>query len=298
MPTGKLNLMYGRIVGSSSQSAGASQADEAGPSSDSGRFADTLAGMHPGSSSSAATYSLDPRAPIVEIKRSSWKREVKAFHGNDIKSIAENPQEYSDFVSKKAVRTATVAKLYGGTDEDGDETRYFSYQLGDKSVGLLRTEGGFRIKADQFREQFPGRKGITSVVDLRITHPLVENAGDILLEHQLRLDGERALVMSRPALAGMEPRLAEMGFVHLGDLGEPLGNNCWVLDPNHSDKWTKNSEGKWQRAGKPEMYLSKMESGDVDTEASSEAELSETDSEASSSDDDLSWYFLQRMNLA
>lgn len=54
------------------------------------------------------------------------------------------------------------------------------------------------------------------MVDLRVTHPLDEHVGDILLEHELRMDGDHPLVLSRPGVGGMEPRLAEMGFVHGG----------------------------------------------------------------------------------
>ena len=65
---------------------------------------------------------------------------------------------------------------------------------------------------EAWEQHFPGRKHVSSVVGLRVTHPLVENAGDILLEHQLRLDGKRALVMSRPATDEVKPRLEQMGF--------------------------------------------------------------------------------------
>ncbi|MGY3387885.1 hypothetical protein ACVWW6_000476 [Bradyrhizobium sp. USDA 3311] len=42
---------------------------------------------------------------------------------------------------------------------------------------------------NDLRETFPGRDEITSTIAFRVTHPLVDNAGDILLEHQLRIDG-------------------------------------------------------------------------------------------------------------
>ncbi|WP_283848598.1 hypothetical protein [Bradyrhizobium sp. SRL28] len=100
-----------------------------------------------GGSSSAATplYSLVPRPPVVEIDTSSFRREAKRFYDDEIKHIAANPQEYSDFVSEKAKRTAQVAEKYG-TTRDTERARYFSYQLGKQSVGLLRTEG--RIQHD------------------------------------------------------------------------------------------------------------------------------------------------------
>ncbi|WP_338830716.1 hypothetical protein [Bradyrhizobium sp. 27S5] len=47
-----------------------------------------------------------------------------------------------------------------------------------------------------WREKFPRRDEITSRIDFRVTHPLVDNAGDILLEHQLRLDGGEPPVLS------------------------------------------------------------------------------------------------------
>lgn len=289
--------MYGRISGSSTSP---SQADETMQSNDSHRFGETLERVAPrlappdphasSSSTPAGPYALVSQPPIVEIDRSSFGRKVRDFYGDEIKQIADNPQEYSDFVSSKADRTATVARLYGGTHDDSDEARYFSYQLGETSAGLLRTEGGFSFKGEPWRQQFPGQKIVTSIVDLRVTHPLVENAGDILLEHQLRLDGERPLVMSRPALPEMEARLDQMGFVHVGD-------NRWVLDPaQHPEKWTKNSDGEWQRADKPALYLSKVAGRDTDSEASIEANSSEASFETGSSDDDPSWYF-KRLNL-
>ncbi|SFV17660.1 hypothetical protein SAMN05192541_12978 [Bradyrhizobium arachidis] len=152
--------------------------------------------------------------------------------------------------------------------------RFYSYRLGDEIVGLLRAGGPARIKGDHFQQQF-GRNDITSVVDLRVTHPLVENAGDILLEHQLREDGDQPLILSRPALAGMEPRLADMGFV-------PVGRNHWVLDPHQRpDVWAKNENDEWQRVGKPTKYLSKDGGSDLGPQRSYETD---------SSDDDPSFY--------
>ncbi|WP_210349179.1 host specificity protein [Bradyrhizobium agreste] len=283
--------MYGRIVGSSSQSTSATQADEARHSDDEG-FSERLAGMAPDagpSSSQAATrpYSVVSRPPIDEIDIETFGEEVKAFYSDDIKHIADNPQEYSDYISTKAERAAYVARTEGHTDEDTDEARYYAYRLGDKTVGLLRTEGGLRVGGRRFSAQFPGRNRVTSQVDLRVTHPLVENAGDILLEHQLRQDGERALIMSKPALPGIEPRLAQMGFV-------PVSDKHWVLDPHqHPDKWTHNAEGKWQRAGKPEGYLAAESSG---AQARIERAASEASDETESSGDNPSWYF-ERLNL-
>lgn len=89
---------------------------------------------------------------------------------------------------------------------------FSAIRLGHETVGLLGAGGSVRIKGDHFRQQF-GRNDITSVVDLRVTYPLAENAGDILLEHELRMDGDHPLVLSRPGVGGMEPHLAEMGFV-------------------------------------------------------------------------------------
>ncbi|WFU14722.1 host specificity protein [Bradyrhizobium sp. CB3481] len=282
--------MYGRIVGSSSQSTSASQVDDSRQSADSDSFAERLAETTSNSGSISGPYSLRSRPPIEEIDRSSFRREMRAFYGDDIKHIADNPQDYSEFVSSKAERTAQVARVYGHTDEDTDKARYFSYQLGDKVVGLLRTEGGRRVRGERFQQQFPGRDRITSVVDLRVTHPLVENAGDILLEHQLRVDGERPLLMSRPALPDMESRLMEMGFIHMGD-------NRWVLDPTqHPEKWTRNAGGEWQRADKGPLYLVKAESRGTDSEASVETDSGEARVETDSSDDDPSWYF-ERLNL-
>ncbi|WP_027038830.1 hypothetical protein [Mesorhizobium ciceri] len=264
--------MYGRIVGSSSPFTNADYADESGQPEDSPGLAEVVAG-EPNSSSSATTapYSLVSEPPITEIGRSDFMEEVRRFLGNDIRHIAMQPQEYSDFVSEKAERAGTVAGGYASTFDDPDKpARFFSYQLGDETVGLLRMGGPVRIKGERFQQQF-GRNDITSVVDLRITHPMVENAGDILLEHQLRIDGDHPLVLSRPALEGMEPRLAEMGFVH-------VGSNHWVLDPNqHPEAWTKNENDKWQRADRGTQYLSKVEDSDAGTMASIGTDSSEDD---------------------
>ncbi|MGY2985998.1 host specificity protein [Bradyrhizobium sp. USDA 4508] len=279
--------MYGRIVGSSSQSTRANQADDSSEAGDSPRFAETVARMERGGSSSgaAAPYSLSSDPPIIEIhEQDDFMDLVERYLRRDIMDIADDPQEeYPEFVSKKAEWAATVAGAYANTYHDPNRpARFFSYQLGNESVGLLAVGGPVRIKGDRFREQF-GRNDITSVVDLRVTHPLVENAGDILLEHQLRLDGDHPLVLSRPARPGMEPRLAEMGFVH-------VAQNHWVLDPHqHPEVWTKNENDKWQRVDKPTKYLSKVE----------EARSGRQESvETNSSDDDPSFYLereLRRM---
>ncbi|WP_322885932.1 Effector protein NopP (plasmid) [Sinorhizobium medicae] len=237
-------------------------------------FADTFAQLRldgstsSGSSSSAGTpaYFLHDRPPVVEIDRSSFRREARQFHGDEIMPIAENPQEYSDFVSSRARRTADVAQQYA-VRRDSEDARYFSYQLGSQSAGLLRTEGGFSMtefESENWRHQFPGRAEITSTVDFQAAHPLVENAGDILLEHQLRIDGERPLLNWRPANPEAQARAAMMGFVQVDD-----GN--MVLDPTqHPEKWTKNSAGEWQRADKPPLYLCKTEENESsDTESAS-----------------------------
>ncbi|WP_244919901.1 host specificity protein [Rhizobium grahamii] len=248
--------MYAQISGSLARTS-TSHADGACQSVNGDKFEEILSGMstrsaqgsHASSSSGAIRpYSLVSQPPIVELERSLFSRKLKHFYGNEIKHISDNHEEYSH-VSSKTQRTATVARLCAGIDHDTAKAPYFSYELGKISVGLLRADGGFRIKNELWRAQFPGRKNITSIVDLRVTHPLVENAGDVLLEHQLRLSDERPLIMSRPALPEMEPRLDQMGF---GD----VGGNVWLLDPTqHPDKWTKNSDGEWRRVGKPELYL-------------------------------------------
>ncbi|WP_028350660.1 hypothetical protein [Bradyrhizobium murdochi] len=286
--------MDSRITGSSSQFPSASQADESEPLADGRRFTEALADTAPGSSSEATRpYSLVSVPPIDEIDRKSFKKELRKFYGDDIKHIADNPLEYSDFVSNKARQTAMLARA-GSTVQDSDDARYFSYQLGDKSVGLLKTEGRSRMGGEAWERNFPGRKHVSSVVALRVTHPLVENAGDVLLEHQLRLDGKRALVMSRPATDEVQPRLEQMGFVYVGDKED---DNEYVLDPRqHPDKWTLNEQGKWQRVDKPQLYLSKAESSDDENEGSVEEYSGEEYIETDSSGDDPSWYF-EQLNL-
>ncbi|WP_244425937.1 Effector protein NopP [Mesorhizobium amorphae] len=283
--------MHSRIsCSSNTQSARAGDVDNARWSATSAAqagsgghgFAEILAVMHlearesrassssaaPLSSSSAATpsYALVPRPPVVEISRSSFEKKAKAFYGDEMVHIASKPQEYSTSLSSKARRTVEIADQYGTTRFDTEQARYFSYQLGSQSVGLLRTEGGDSMgnlfEGEKWRELFPGRTEVTSIVDLRVTHPLVENAGDILLEHQLRLDGDRPLLNSCPANPQAKERAMAMGFVAVDDFN-------MVLDPTqHPDKWTKNSDGEWQRAGKPAMYLSKADDSEgSDTES-------------------------------
>ncbi|WP_342724112.1 hypothetical protein AAFG07_34275 [Bradyrhizobium sp. B097] len=67
----------------------------------------------------------------------------------------------------------------------------------------------------KWHELFPGRTGTTSTVDLQVVHPLVENAGDILLEHPLRVNGERPLLNLRPAHPQARARAEQMGFVEV-----------------------------------------------------------------------------------
>lgn len=118
------------------------------------------------------------------------------------------------------------------------------------------------FESDKWRKQFPGRSEVTSIVDFQVAHPLVANAGDILLEHQLRQDGERPLVNWRPANAEAKARAETMGFVEVDE-------DDMVLDPTQSAQWTKNSLGEWQRATKSQLYLSKVDS---DTEVAADSE--------------------------
>ncbi|WP_305728252.1 effector protein NopP [Bradyrhizobium sp. Cp5.3] len=259
--------MYGRINGwtdvpSDDEYHHANQRDAASED-----FADAFARMRlndsAGSSSSQPSYYLTSRPPVVEIDRETFRREVRTFHGDAINHIANNPQEYSDFVSERARRTAHVARDYG-IRRDSADARYYSYQLGDTSVGLQRTEAGFPMtdfRSQQWQEQFPGRTDVTSIVDFQVAHPLVANAGDVLLEHQLRQDGERPLVNWRPANDEARTRAEQMGFVHVDE-------DDMVLDPTRSGPW-RYSDGEWQRETNSRMYLSKVAS---DPESSSDTD--------------------------
>ncbi|MDA9498102.1 Effector protein NopP [Bradyrhizobium sp. CCBAU 11357] len=251
--------MYNRINGSSYFTS--SPLDETDEQNDADSFADTfrqlrLAPSNPSGTSSSTTrpYWLDSSPPIVELDKRSFRMAAQRYHSDEIRKIAENPQEYSDFVSRKAARTAEVAQRYG-TASDSDNARYFSYQLGSESVGLLRMEGGdsmTNFEVENWQELFPGRSGTTATVDLQVVHPLVENAGDILLEHQLGIAGERPLLNLRPANPEARARAAKMGFVE-------VDADNMVLDPAKSDKWVRNGEGKWQREGTASRYLRKAD---------------------------------------
>jgi hypothetical protein len=230
-------------------------------------FADAFSRMRlrdsDASSSSGPSYYNNPRPPVIEINQERFRREVRTFHGEEIDHIANNPQEYSQFVSERARRTADVARDYG-IRRDSDAARYYSYQLGNRSVGLQRTEGGFPMtdfNSQGWREQFPGRTDVTSIVDFQVAHPLVSNAGDILLEHQLRQDGEQPLVNWRPANDDARTRAEQMGFVH-------VDRDDMVLDPTRSGPWSYR-DGEWQRDTQHSTYLSKYAS---DTESSSESD--------------------------
>lgn len=74
--------MYGRSVGSSSQFTTGNQTDDSSEAGDSPRFAETVAGMERGGSSSepAASYSLVSEPPIREIDRESFLRGVERFY--------------------------------------------------------------------------------------------------------------------------------------------------------------------------------------------------------------------------
>lgn len=94
--------MYGRVVGSSSQSTSANQVDEPG---DSPRFAETLAGMEPGGSSSETrAYYLNSGPPIVEIDQRSFDRGLRRFLGRD---IMKSP------LIRKSTQTSYQRKLSG-----------------------------------------------------------------------------------------------------------------------------------------------------------------------------------------
>ncbi|WP_283809937.1 effector protein NopP [Bradyrhizobium forestalis] len=230
-------------------------------------FADALGRMglqdSGASSSSQPSYYLTSRPPVIEINQAQFRERVRSFHGDEINHIANNPQEYSEFVSERARRTADVATNFG-IRRDSDAARYYSYQLGNRSVGLQRTEAGFPMATEftsqGWREQFPGRTHVTSIVDFQVAHPLVGNAGDILLEHQLRRDGERPLVNWRPANDEARARAEQMGFVD-------VDGNDMVLDPTQSRQW-RYRDGDWQRATNSPAYLSKVKTRSDDEPSS------------------------------
>ncbi|WP_271605628.1 MULTISPECIES: hypothetical protein [unclassified Bradyrhizobium] len=66
------------------------------------------------------------------------------------------------------------------------------------------------------------------------------------------MDGEQPLLSSRPANPEARARAAKMGFIE-------VDADNMVLDPEKSDKWVRNSEGKWQRKGTAALYLSKAD---------------------------------------
>ncbi|WP_424578355.1 hypothetical protein [Bradyrhizobium sp. USDA 326] len=201
-----------------------SATDDSSSYTDRQRFSDVFSSLNlaPSISSPDASsppvppYALVEEPPVVEISRSSFERKLVDFYGADIEDIAANPQRYSRWVSQKAQRTADTAFRFG-TKSISEKARFFSYQLANKSVGLLRTEPGGRMSElfkgnDDWRKQFPGRDQITSTTAFRVTHPLVDNAGDILLEHQLQIDGNKPLVLSHSFQSGSESPRSSVGL--------------------------------------------------------------------------------------
>ncbi|WP_271523597.1 hypothetical protein [Bradyrhizobium sp. CCBAU 53380] len=158
--------MYNWIDGSSYFAS--SPLDEADDQNDADSFADALRQLRlappnsSGTSSSAPRpYWLDSSPPVVEIDMRLFRKAAEGDHSDEIRYIADNPQEHSDFASQKAARTAEVAEEYG-TTRDSVNARYFSYQLGNKCVGLLRMEGGdsmTNFDVEKWQELFPGDLG-------------------------------------------------------------------------------------------------------------------------------------------
>ncbi|MDA9474374.1 hypothetical protein XI03_07585 [Bradyrhizobium sp. CCBAU 65884] len=115
--------MYNPINGSSYLES--SPFAETSEQTDEDSFADAFANMRLAAS---RPYSLVSSPPVVEIKKNEFREAAKDYYGPEIKYIAKNPKEYSDFVSGKAERTAELAEQYGNT-KDSANARYFSYQL-------------------------------------------------------------------------------------------------------------------------------------------------------------------------
>lgn len=73
-----------------------------------------------------------------------------------------------------------------------------------------------------------------------------------MLEHQIQIDGNKPLALSHSFNPEANSRAAALGFLEVGD-------SIMVLDPDkHQDKW-KNKDGKWQRTGRPPLYLAAIE---------------------------------------
>ncbi|MFK4535401.1 hypothetical protein ABIA00_003584 [Bradyrhizobium ottawaense] len=167
MSDGSTNRGYNRINGSSYFQF--SRLDETDEEKEADSFEDAFANMRltatsssGRSSSTSRSYWLSSIPPMVEISRSSFRQAAKDYESAEIKCIADNPQEYSKFVSARAERTAELASDYG-TTRDSDNARYFSYQLGSKSVGL-GMEGGRQHdelrRSKSGRSCFPGDLGL------------------------------------------------------------------------------------------------------------------------------------------
>ncbi|WP_244522103.1 MULTISPECIES: hypothetical protein [Bradyrhizobium] len=67
----------------------------------------------------AAPYSLSSDPTIVKIdEQEDFMNLVEIYLRRDIRDIADNPQEYSEFVSRKAEWAATVAGAHANTYHD------------------------------------------------------------------------------------------------------------------------------------------------------------------------------------
>lgn len=165
--------------------------------------------------------------------------------------------------------------------------RFFSYRLDNQDVGLMaicrpdNTRHPYKhvIEAKLENEDIAANSDdidseiekmtdddlhdmeLPNVIDkmLEFSSPAVENACDILTEHALRIAGPKGILTSVASFPEAEQRSKQLG-AHEG------GDGDMILNPRQVPQWKTNSEGEWQRAEKPEKYLTNAPEGDTTNE--------------------------------
>jgi hypothetical protein len=205
------------------------------------QFPDLPAKQSPGASA-VKRYRFEARPPIGEIGKEQFHAELRKLL-EEISEIANNPKVYSPEMAGKASRGIEVGRECLDSIELENPTRYFSYKLGDKHVAFMQISTIARPASS--------REARRTIIEFRVSHPLVANAGDILLEHAMRLNvHQKPVLQSYPASAEAESRNRALGF------SDPDEDGIMRLSPTATPRhWTLNEQGEWQRAGKPNKYL-------------------------------------------
>lgn len=178
--------------------------------------------------------------PLQELTRERYRDCLaKDFSRQALKPIADDPGSYSDFVSEKARHAMSLSYAARLALLAPDRTaRYYGYKLGANTVGTMQTV----------------QKRGALHINYLITHPGVENAGDILLQHAI-------------GQAGKTPRLtlcadnqaAAFRYRQLGFSGPP---GRMRLDPARSRGQWAMADDHWIRAARRGDFLVAEDAGE------------------------------------